>query len=65
ASGVPDAGGDLTLAEVERLHILRMLDRHQWNKTRTAAALGIDVKTLYSKLRSYGVPSSRRRDPEP
>jgi DNA-binding NtrC family response regulator len=51
-----DGAPDLTLDEVERHHILRTLERHRWNKKRVAGILGIDTKTLYNKLRRYGVP---------
>jgi Nif-specific regulatory protein len=51
---------DLTLDEVERHHIMRTLDRHRWNKKRVAGILGIDTKTLYNKLRRYGVPIGAR-----
>ncbi len=44
---------DLTLAIVEEEHIYRVLEREGWNRTRTAKVLGIDVKTLYNKLRRY------------
>ena len=58
-----DAGRpDLTLDEVERHHILRTLERHRWNKKRVAGILGIDTKTLYNKLRRYGVPIGTRGD---
>jgi DNA-binding NtrC family response regulator len=61
---IPGSGserpGDLTLDEVERHHILRTLDRHRWNKKRVAGILGIDTKTLYNKLRRYGVPIGAR-----
>ena len=55
-------GPDLTLDEVERHHILRTLERHRWNKKRVAGILGIDTKTLYNKLRRYGVPIGTRGD---
>jgi DNA-binding NtrC family response regulator len=57
-----DRPADLTLDEVERHHILQTLDRHRWNKKRVAGILGIDTKTLYNKLRRYGVPISTRGD---
>lgn len=41
------------LADVEREHILRVLDAQNWNRTQTAQLLGIDVKTLYNKLKRY------------
>jgi DNA-binding NtrC family response regulator len=57
-----DGVGDLTLDDVERHHILRTLERHRWNKKRVAGILGIDTKTLYNKLRRYGVPIGSRGD---
>ncbi|MEH3087147.1 MAG: sigma-54 dependent transcriptional regulator [Xylophilus ampelinus] len=40
------------LADVEQQLILRTL-RHYGNKERTAAALGMSLKTLYNKLKAY------------
>ncbi len=54
----PSAGGALrSLEEVERAHILRVLDIVGGNKTQAARALGLDRKTLYRKLQIYGVIS--------
>jgi DNA-binding NtrC family response regulator len=57
-----DGLADVTLDEIERHHILRTLERHRWNKKRVAGILGIDTKTLYNKLRRYGVPIGTRGD---
>ena len=46
---------DVTLAEMERQVILATLKRHDGHRARTAAALGIGVRTLSGKLRTYGV----------
>jgi DNA-binding protein Fis len=43
----------LTLAEVEKRQIQRVLASTNGNKTRAARILGIDTKTLYNKLKSY------------
>ena len=45
---------NLTLADVEREYILRVLEAEGGNKTRAAARLGLDRKTLYRKLDEYG-----------
>ena len=61
-----DDSGTLLLSQVEKRHILRVLNHFKGNKTKAADALGITVKTLYNKLASYdntkslvgsGVPS--------
>ena len=43
-----------SLEETEKTHILRVLTEQQGNKTRTARLLGIDYKTLLTKLKKYG-----------
>jgi two-component system, NtrC family, response regulator AtoC len=43
-----------TLAQVERAVILDTLERCGQNRERTAAALGISLKTLYNRLKQYG-----------
>jgi two-component system response regulator HydG len=46
---------DLSLEELERRHILRVLESKEGNKLAAAHVLGIDRKTLYRKLVRYGV----------
>jgi len=47
--------GDVrSLDDVERAHILRVLDECSGNQTRTAEVLGIDRVTLHHKLKKYG-----------
>ncbi|MHC4389872.1 MAG: sigma-54-dependent transcriptional regulator [Planctomycetota bacterium] len=46
---------DLPLAEIEKRHIIRALSRNQCNKVRTAKKLGINVKTLYNKIKGYNI----------
>ena len=43
------------LEEIERVHILKVLKAAGGHRGKAAAVLGIDVKTLYRKLLSYGV----------
>jgi DNA-binding NtrC family response regulator len=46
--------GAVTLVEAERLLILHTLDRVGGNKAEAARQLGVDVKTIRNKLKSYG-----------
>lgn len=41
------------LADIEKYHILMALDRHQYNRTKTAKVLGIGLRTLQRKLKQY------------
>jgi DNA-binding NtrC family response regulator len=50
----PAAEPAQALAEVERAHILRVLEECGGNQTRAAELLGIDRVTLYHKLKRYG-----------
>lgn len=44
----------LSLDDIERLHIQRVLDASGGNKTQAAKILDIDYKTLLTKLKKYG-----------
>jgi len=44
----------MTLADMEKLIILKAYRVFGKNKTMTAAALGISLKTLYNKFNEYG-----------
>ncbi len=46
----------LTLDEVKRIHIARVLKENNGNKMRTARLLGINVKTLYNLIKSLNIP---------
>ncbi|HEY9166480.1 MAG TPA: sigma-54 dependent transcriptional regulator [Candidatus Kryptonia bacterium] len=46
---------DDTITSMERVHIARILEKNNWNITRTAEALDIDRVTLYSKISKYGL----------
>ena len=52
-AAVPN-GADKSLEEIERLHILRVLEECGGNQSRTAEVLGIDRVTLHHKLKKYG-----------
>jgi DNA-binding NtrC family response regulator len=60
----PAIGGDLTLAELERLHIEAVLRRYQGNRSRTAEVLGIERKSLYRKAERLGIDlDSKENEP--
>jgi DNA-binding NtrC family response regulator len=44
-----------TLKEVERAHILNILETHQWNIAGCAKILGVDRSTLYAKIKRYAL----------
>ena len=45
----------MTLEELEREYILKVLDSTRWQKKRASDILGINASTLYRKLIAYGV----------
>ena len=47
------SSSNLRLAEVERRYIMATLQRFGGHQIKTAAALGIDRRTLYRKLHQY------------
>jgi DNA-binding NtrC family response regulator len=57
SGGVP--ADDLSLSSVEREHVRRVLELTSWHLARTAKLLGIDRKTLWRKIRQYGLKGDR------
>lgn len=47
--------GETTVADAERELILKTLERAGQNKAEAARQLGVDVKTIYNKLKTYGI----------
>ena len=43
------------VAHFEREYILKQLERYHWHRSKVASELGIDRRTLFKKMRSYGV----------
>ena len=55
----------MTLADLERDFIERVLDDEGGNKSRAAQRLGLDRKTLYRKLDEYAKTEPTARAPSP
>ena len=59
---LPDETEDAPVAqenireEMEKNLILNLLQKTEYNKKRTAELLNMSRKTLYSRLRKYGIP---------
>lgn len=60
-TSIEDLGEDLKGATkrmtsaFEREFILRELEKHRWNVTRTAQAIGLSRAALYAKMKEYGI----------
>jgi len=54
----PGPGSSTSLRDMERAHLRSLLDAHQGHRARVAAALGITERTLYRKLKQYGLGKS-------
>jgi len=54
-ASLPAYAGVLTMPEVERLHILNTLRHFNGNREKAAKALQIGTRTLYRKLKEYGI----------
>jgi two-component system response regulator AtoC len=56
-----DQEAGATLERMERDHILKVLRESNGNQSRTSQILGIDRKTLYLKLKKYGIDEPMRK----
>src|SRR5580704_17254397 len=57
-----DNGRQLTLRDVERLHIQKALDAQRGNVARAAAELGVTRSSLYNNLKPFGIRTLRSRN---
>ena len=53
---------NVSLAEVERRYIIKILEKMSFHQIKTAQILGIDRRTLYRRLRQYGYGGHLRDD---
>ncbi|MCL5022200.1 MAG: sigma-54 dependent transcriptional regulator [Nitrospirae bacterium] len=58
---VLEASGNSTLEEIERDYILKVLQESNGNQSKASQVLGIDRKTLYLKLKKYGIDEPAKR----
>ena len=58
----PVSGGSKTLKDLEREAILAALDAHGGNRRKAAEQLGIGLRTLYARLREYGMASGSEEE---
>jgi DNA-binding NtrC family response regulator len=49
------------IAEFEKSLLESALDRHQWNRTKTAAHLGLSYRSILQKIAHYGLFSPEER----
>jgi len=54
-TNVKDTTSNYSLEQIEKAHILRILKQTNWNKSLASQILGIDRKTLYIKMKKYGI----------
>lgn len=48
-----------SLDDMEKTHILQILNKYDWNISRSAKALNVDRLTLYNKIKKYDLKSSK------
>jgi len=58
SSSSVEVGEEISLHELERRHIMSILEKTGWHKKKTAQILGIDPSTLYRKLERLGLSGS-------
>jgi DNA-binding NtrC family response regulator len=51
----PSAPADMTLRDLERFHIQRVLEQESWHVGRAAQKLAIPRSSLYAKIKEYGI----------
>jgi transcriptional regulator of acetoin/glycerol metabolism len=47
--------GDMSMETMEQVHIRKVLEHCQWNRSRAARELEIGYNTLWRKMKRYGI----------
>ena len=55
-AGARDDGQDLTLEQIEKRHIERVLQQEHGKVVRAAEKLGVPKSSLYYKIKKHGIP---------
>ena len=58
---VSDFLAERTIDEIERQQLTAILEKNNWNVTRTSQLMEIPRRTLYNKMTKHGIKRSRRR----
>ena len=48
-----------SLEDLEKAHMLRILNKYKWNISRSAKALKVDRVTLYNKIKKYELKQAK------
>ena len=57
---VNDYLADRTIDEIEKQQLSAILERNNWNVTRTSQAMEVPRRTLYNKMTKHGIKRPRR-----
>ncbi len=58
---VDDYLAERTIDEIERQQLHAILERNNWNVTRTSQAMDVPRRTLYNKMTKHGIKRPRRK----
>jgi DNA-binding NtrC family response regulator len=53
---------EVTLEELEKEYLLKVLEDTNWQKKRASTILGINASTLYRKIQRYGLEGRRKKE---
>ena len=53
---------EVTLDELEKEYLLKVLEDTNWQKKRASSILGINASTLYRKIQRYGLEKCRKKE---
>jgi DNA-binding NtrC family response regulator len=62
-ASAPQVPGGEALQDIERAHILKVLENCNWNQSMAARILKIDRVTLYNKIKKYGFKKADTTSP--